>query len=1635
MPSPTGTEIDTDEFGNPILQSPYETYEDEFASLAPGECSYSRAGDFDWDYPQHRQCKDASGAEVPPPPGALLLPVSLAVDTVDVGGGNLQHRVYVADGLNNRVQVFNFDGTVFPLAHPMGSGKFGRGPYSYGPGGDSGELLSLPYGISVDGAHRILVADGGNARVAVFNADGSMAFDFDIPDGIAGPMKPNQVKLTPGAVALAPGSPVPPSAANDRILVTDWSHCQVHVFDTAFNLINSLPHALPQISQHDACLQGDPDSIIPPGSVSPFTGPGEFSTVTGAAIDASGHIYVADHAQDLIQVFDRDLNPLGWIGRPQVPGPSALDGPVGIAIDHLGRIGVTDSGHARVAFYTVTYPGGVPSAQFEFQLDTTVAVSDFTMGMADQQGTLPGLDEKGRFLVTDPIGRRILRFELPDMGIVNPAAALGIGTFDVAVPMQKLSPVTGVTVTVQAVEPGVSVGTPTPTAPSTIGPGQLVSYSFTYDQGSSPTATFIINASGNGGAVNADPAEAMARATCGNCGATHAVYEDPEAPGGPVAISPIVAPVGSWYGQDVFVRITPTGSEPVSEIFWNFEGEAAFFYGGSATESPLDANGNVDVHVRVTGVSALNYHVVTDAGSLGPTVHVPLNLDLNPPEVSFNVWPVHGPDQGAEWYNTDVSVGYFVIDGESGSPADTEANSEISDGWVTFTEEGRHQSDSFTVADYVGHTQDANSATSRGGRYVNIDKTAPVIVAPNNIHILATGQAYGVIPAGTFDASATDPLLLDGSAGSGVVSIGQPGTLQFPMGSSDFTFAARDAAGNLSTVVRTVTVDKASSTVAYTGATAVGYAYDVLLSATTSPTWATGTVTFTAGSFTVTGPVVNGVASATIPGTTLLPGTSTVNFSYSGDTALLASTGSATITIGQPVPVTIQANPQTRPYGNENPPLDVTVTGASAGSVSYQISTIAVPASPVGSYPIHVTPGSDPLLDVSGVDSTLTVTPRPATITAVGTSKTFGDGDPAFGVTSAGLVAGEVFTTAATRVTGESAGTYAITPSISGATLDNYSVTPVNGTFTINKATVTVTARPASMAYGDSLPVLTFDYGTFPAGFGTGDVDVPPTCSVSDPLTAGPHAITCGLGWDHDVSFTYVAGTLTIAPATLTVKADNKSKAQGQANPALTSSFTGFVNGDSASAVTGAAALSTTATTASPAGTYPITATIGTLAAANYTFTFVDGTLTVTSSGRPTLGLVKTVNKTTAAIGDTLVYTLTYSNTGPGGATNVVITDAVPANTTFQSATGGGTVSAGKVVWTMPALAAGASASVTLTVRVNLGVDVCQSGSSPHRHGDRDDDDNDHDNRREGHYDGDGCSHDGNCVSAITNSGTIRSTEVTTPKASNTVTTTLGRPALPVLKLAKSVNKSSAVAGDTLVYTLVYANHGLGAATGVVLSDSLPSYTSFVSASGGGSLSAGKVTWNVAALAPGTSATVTMTVRVTTNLPMCRAGAKDSGRRDDDDRDRGRDREDHDRRRNGHYDGDGCSRDSCATAVTNVATIKSTQITTPKSSNTVTTAVRAANRPPIAMDDSVSTTKNDAKTFAVLGNDSDPDGNTLTVQNVTQPSKGSVTMGAKNTIKYIPPPSFTGTTSFTYTVSDGNGGSDTATVTISVTKS
>lgn len=187
---------------------------------------------------------------------------------------------------------------------------------------------------------------------------------------------------------------------------------------------------------------------------------------------------------------------------------------------------------------------------------------------------------------------------------------------------------------------------------------------------------------------------------------------------------------------------------------------------------------------------------------------------------------------------------------------------------------------------------------------------------------------------------------------------------------------------------------------------------------------------------------------------------------------------------------------------------------------------------------------------------------------------------------------------------------------------------------------------------------------------GTTDVNGLAWCTVVLTVSASatPYPVTGSFGGETYYGASTANGALTIAPTVLTVTADNKSMTQGGPVPPLTYTITGFVNGETlgTSDVTGTASCSTTATSSSPVGVYPITCTIGSLASTNYTFVFVPGQISIL----PPYGCDKLflhVSKCESVIADPSVPQ--GSQVTPGQTLTVVYTDdsAMPA--------GGATVS------------------------------------------------------------------------------------------------------------------------------------------------------------------------------------------------------------------------------------------------------------------------------------------------------------------------------------------------------------------------
>lgn len=96
-------------------------------------------------------------------------------------------------------------------------------------------------------------------------------------------------------------------------------------------------------------------------------------------------------------------------------------------------------------------------------------------------------------------------------------------------------------------------------------------------------------------------------------------------------------------------------------------------------------------------------------------------------------------------------------------------------------------------------------------------------------------------------------------------------------------------------------------------------------------------------------------------------------------------------------------------------------------------------------------------------------------------------------------------------------------------------------------------------------------------------------------------------------------------------------------------------------------------------------------------------------------------------------------------------------------------------------------------------------------------------------------------------------------------------------------------------------------------------------------------------------------------------------------------------------------------------------------------AQQATNQVPVAQPDTVSTAEETAITVAVLANDTDPDGNALTVTGFVSPTHGTAVINGAATVTYTPAANYVGVDTFAYTVSDGQGGTAVGTVIITVT--
>lgn len=253
------------------------------------------------------------------------------------------------------------------------------------------------------------------------------------------------------------------------------------------------------------------------------------------------------------------------------------------------------------------------------------------------------------------------------------------------------------------------------------------------------------------------------------------------------------------------------------------------------------------------------------------------------------------------------------------------------------------------------------------------------------------------------------------------------------------------------------------------------------------------------------------------------------------------------------------------------------------------------------------------------------------------------------------------------------------------------------------------------------------------------------------------------------------------------------------------------------------------------------TVPISNSATADYTFTAdpnnPDGESGAAASGTVTtpvntaaLNMIKTSDKTYVQPGDVITYTITLQNTGNVAANNVVITDNVPAGTTFIPGSVTGATGAPPTL-NVASIPAGGNAVVTFKVTVNDGVldPISNTATSTFT------------------FTADPTNPDGA-------SGTSSSDPSETQVSYASLTST------------KSVSPAFADKDDVLTYTILLQNTGNAIANNVVITDPVPTGTTFVPGSVTGATGT-PPTLNVAFIPAGGSVTVTYQVKLGNTIP------------------------------------------------------------------------------------------------------------------------------------------------------------------------
>jgi hypothetical protein len=483
---------------------------------------------------------------------------------------------------------------------------------------------------------------------------------------------------------------------------------------------------------------------------------------------------------------------------------------------------------------------------------------------------------------------------------------------------------------------------------------------------------------------------------------------------------------------------------------------------------------------------------------------------------------------------------------------------------------------------------------------------------------------------------------------------GFAGTDSFTFTVNDTTSAGGDAPPpGLTSSTATVTISVSATNVVPT----------LTLNCPSSPTY-NGTPE---SCLTTLSPYVSGTTTVTYNGSTTAP---TGAGNYAVNASFVAAGGSGqnanantVLVIGTATPKIAVSCPSVE-YDDSSHGCTASVTGVGGATLSgtpsimYNGST-TLPVNG-GTYPVVVTFNSvDPNYANASAVSSLTISVPVVTITVNNQTMAYGGVLPALSYTVTPSVPLQTAPACVSTANAASpAGTYAGAISCSGAAKDGCTFIYVAGNMTVQAAPATVTVNNQTMTYGGAVPALT--YTTAPAGLTFSTAPVCTTMATST-SSVGTYPVTCSGAVNANYTFTYVAGNMTVQAAPATVTANNQTMIYGGTVPSLT--YTATPSGLTFST---APACSTSATSASSYGTYPISCSGG--ASSNYALTYVGGTLSVlfapiVPNGVPGITSISPLRATAASA--SLILTVNGSGFVNG---TTVLWNGTALTTTFVSA-------------------------------------------------------------------------------------------------------------------------------------------------------------------------------------------------------------------------------------------------------------------------------------------------------------------------------------------------------------------------------